>query len=265
MERYARRDVLAALGIAGVGSLLPRSVRAEGPSAREGTRPGFRQEQERVRSVVGASHSNLERVRELVLEQPALAKASWDWGFGDWESALGAASHTGRREIAEFLIAHGARPNLFSAAMLGELDVVRAHVEARPDAVSLPGPHGISLVRHARAGGDEAALVLEYLLERVGEDEVPLGLEASPTLHDRYGGRYVDPTEPEVGLTVAGDSRWLMIGAGEVASSRILPVADDVFHPTGAPAVRLRFDIVDGRAASVTITDGSDGWTLERR
>ena len=134
MQPYARRDVLTVLGIAGVGSLVPRPVDAEAGAARRpraaevAGRPGFRQHQERVRSVVGASHSNLERVRELVLEQPALAKANWDWGFGDWESALGAASHTGRREIAEFLIAHGARPNLFSAAMLGEVDVVRAHV-----------------------------------------------------------------------------------------------------------------------------------------
>jgi hypothetical protein len=50
----------------------------------------------RVQSVVGASHGNLDLVRALVSEQPALAKASWDWGFGDWETPLGAASHTGR-------------------------------------------------------------------------------------------------------------------------------------------------------------------------
>jgi hypothetical protein len=29
-----------------------------------------------------------------------------------------------------------------------------------------------------------------------------------------------------------------------------------VFHPAGAPAVRIRFDIRDGRAVSVTVEDG---------
>lgn len=56
-------------------------------------------EPSRVQAVVGASHGNFDRVKELISEQPALAKASWDWGFGDWETALGAASHTGRRQI----------------------------------------------------------------------------------------------------------------------------------------------------------------------
>jgi hypothetical protein len=44
-------------------------------------------------------------------------RAAWDWGFGDWEDALGACSHTGNREIAGYLIER-ARPTIFSAAML---------------------------------------------------------------------------------------------------------------------------------------------------
>ena len=79
-----------------------------------------------VRDVVGAAHVRIDRVRELVEASPALAKASWDWGFGDWESALGAASHMGRRDIADLLISHGARPNLFTFAMMGNLAVVRS-------------------------------------------------------------------------------------------------------------------------------------------
>ena len=64
--------------------------------------------------------------------QPTLSKATFDWGFGDWETALGAASHVGSREIAELLIANGAHPTIFSAAMLGQLDAVKAFVEAAP-------------------------------------------------------------------------------------------------------------------------------------
>jgi len=61
-----------------------------------------------VKEMVAVSHGNIARVRELVQQHPELAKAAWDWGYGDWETALGAASHMGNREIAELLLAHGA-------------------------------------------------------------------------------------------------------------------------------------------------------------
>jgi len=57
-----------------------------------------------VAEVVGSSHFDLDRVKELVEHRPELARATWDWAFGDWETALGAASHVGRRDIAEYLI-----------------------------------------------------------------------------------------------------------------------------------------------------------------
>src|SRR5436190_23756613 len=48
-----------------------------------------------VKDAVGASHGNMARIRELVEKQPALARASIDWGFGDWEACIDAASHVG--------------------------------------------------------------------------------------------------------------------------------------------------------------------------
>src|ERR1700752_4410270 len=50
---------------------------------------------ELVREMVTVAHFDLNRVKELVDARPSLARASWDWGFGDWEDALGAASHIG--------------------------------------------------------------------------------------------------------------------------------------------------------------------------
>ncbi len=44
-----------------------------------------------VREVVTVAHGRIERLRELVTARPELANAAWDWGFGDWESALGAS------------------------------------------------------------------------------------------------------------------------------------------------------------------------------
>ncbi len=265
-EGIGRRSFLttmAALGaptvVLGGWSAASSGDRSDGlsPTARL-AQPGFRNDLERVQGVVGASHSNFDRVRELVEEQPALAKAAWDWGFGDWETALGAASHTGRREIALYLIARGARPTLFSAAMLGQVDVVRAQLEADPSLYLLHGPHGIALLNHARAGREDASSVVDYLLERFGPDERPFGFPGDADVEARYGGRYRFFDDPPLEVVVGVGNDWLMVGTGEQPSSRVLQVGADTFHPTGAPAVRLRFDVVGGRAESLTVIDGSE-------
>lgn len=116
-----------------------------------------------VEDFVGNAHANLERVKELLAQEPALINAAWDWGGGDFETALGAASHMGRKDIANFLLEHGARLDLFAAAMLGKLGIVRAALEAFPQTIHTAGPHGIPLIKHAEAGGNDAKEVLEFL------------------------------------------------------------------------------------------------------
>ena len=116
-----------------------------------------------VQEFVAQSHGDLERVKELLAQEPALINAAWDWGGGDWETGLGAAAHMGRKDIANFLLENGARLDLFAAAMLGRLEIVTAALGAYPDAINTPGPHGIPLIAHAKAGGEEASKVLEYL------------------------------------------------------------------------------------------------------
>ena len=116
-----------------------------------------------VQEFVAKAHGDFARVKELLAQQPGLINATWDWGGGDFETALGAAAHMGNKEIANYLLENGARLDLFAAAMLGKLDIVKAALNAYPNAVNIPGPHGISLIAHAEAGGDDAKSVLEYL------------------------------------------------------------------------------------------------------
>jgi hypothetical protein len=123
-----------------------------------------------VQEFVGKSHGDLDRVKELLALEPALINSSWDWGGGDWETGLGAAAHMGRKDIAAFLLENGARLDLFAAAMLGRLEIVKAALEAYPEAVNISGPHGIPLIVHAQAGGNEAIEVYEYLKSLAGED-----------------------------------------------------------------------------------------------
>jgi len=116
-----------------------------------------------VQEFVAKAHGDFERVKELLTQNPGLVNATWDWGGGDFETALGAAAHMGHKEIANYLLEHGARLDLFAAAMLGKLDIVKAALDAYPDAIKIPGPHGISLIAHAQAGGDKAKSVLDFL------------------------------------------------------------------------------------------------------
>ncbi|HSG99909.1 MAG TPA: ankyrin repeat domain-containing protein [candidate division Zixibacteria bacterium] len=112
---------------------------------------------------VHKSHFNLEVIQGLLKEEPALISASWDWGGGDVETGIEAASHVGRRDIALFLISRGARPNLFTAAMLGHLEIVKNFLTLHPELKRCAGPHGLSLIHHAEKGGADASGVLEFL------------------------------------------------------------------------------------------------------
>ena len=118
---------------------------------------------ERVHAMVANAHGDIDFVRAALAEDSTLANAAWDWGDGDWETALGAAGHMGRRDIAELLLAHGARLDLFVAAMLGELEIVEAMLAAHPELREAKGPHAIPLLAHAEAGGEQAQAVVDFL------------------------------------------------------------------------------------------------------
>jgi len=122
----------------------------------------------REKRFVIAGHFNLDAVKEMLVADPTLINGAIDWGNGDFETALGGASHMGRRDIAEFLLEHNARMDVFAATMLGKLDIVKAAVAAFPNVVNVPGPHKIPLIAHAEKGGDAAQAVLEFLRPLVG-------------------------------------------------------------------------------------------------
>jgi hypothetical protein len=118
-----------------------------------------------------AGHMNLTAAKAMIAEEPNLINGAIDWGNGDFETALGGASHTGRRDIAEYLLEHNARMDIFAATMLGLIDIVSAAVAAFPDIVHVPGPHGIPLIVHAEKGGPTAKAVLEFLRPLVAQPQ----------------------------------------------------------------------------------------------
>jgi hypothetical protein len=205
--------------------------------------------------IVGRSHFDLGEVRRLLEMQPSLSRVAWDWGFGDWETPLGAASHIGRREIAEMLLAHGAEPTIFSAAMLGQLDVVKALIAARPGAQRALGPHAITLAAHAHAGGKDAEPVLAYLTGLGDADTPPrtqplanedrallVGEYAfGPAAADRFT---IDVRQDQLGIERPGGTRRLLHHTGEL-----------VFFPAGVPSVKIAFKRDGARVSQLTIAD----------
>jgi hypothetical protein len=195
---------------------------------------------EMVREMVTVSHFNLARVKELVASHPSLAKATWDWGFGDWESALGAAAHMGNRPIAEFLLSNGAHPSIFSATMLGHLDVVRAFIAAQPGIQRTAGPHSISLLAHARAGGASARPVFEFL-QTLGDADASAEAPLPDEVRNAILGTYIFGSALSQQVDVTFEKGKLVWTRKGTIGRFLFHLGDQVFYPGGAPAVRIRF------------------------
>lgn len=111
-----------------------------------------------VKELVGAGHFNLPRVQAILAEHPQLINAVAPWN----ETALQAAGHVGNLPAVRWLLEQGAVPDLCTWAVLGNLDQVKAAVDADPGQALFRGVHGISLLTHAAFGG--SLEVVDYLL-----------------------------------------------------------------------------------------------------
>ncbi len=124
-----RKQFLSIIGLGSAGLVL---APASGIIAQTNQKPDPIAP-ELVKEFVGKSHSDLGKVKELLEKEPGLLNSSWDWGGGDFESGLEAAGHVGNKDIANFLLSKGARMNIFCAAMLGRMDIVKAFLDFNPD------------------------------------------------------------------------------------------------------------------------------------
>ena len=216
-----------------------------------------------VAEVVGVSHFNFERLQTLVNTRPELARATWDWGFGDWETAVGAASHVGRRDIALYLLSKGARPDIFTYAMLGSFQAVKLMVESVPGIQTIMGPHGISLLQHAKTGLDDAAnpnksesaKLVDYL-ESLGD----AGGNKYATIDDKdkakYLGDYKYGDGEKEGFTIKLNMKK-NISFGKLGKSggALYKVSDDQFIYNGTTSVKISFALENDKVVSLTVSE----------
>lgn len=221
---------------------------------------------EEVNDVVGASHANFDRVKELVTKRPELAKASWDWGFGDFESALGAASHTGRRDIAMYLMSNGARANIFTYAMLGAYEAVKGMIEFSPGIQKNLGPHGISLLQHAKTGqrmedtmSKENIAALKKLisyLESLGNADGEQYEEMADGEKKAYLGDYRYGEGEGEGFTIRLNMRnFISLGRLGAFGGALYKIGENKFFYNGAPSTIVSFQFEKENTKSLTITD----------
>lgn len=272
-QLLSRRKLIkgSLLGIAGTSilgqltaspiSATPQSILSGGP---KDNYPALAYEE--INQVVGASHGNFDRVKELVSKRPELAKASWDWRFGDFESALGAASHVGRRDIALYLMSNGARPNIFTYTMMGAYEAVRSMIEFSPGIQRNLGPHGISLLRHAKAG-----LRMEDTMSKENVADLKRLIGYLESLGDADGERYQDLSEDEKKMYL-GDYRYgedegegfsiklnsfniISLGPIGFSGGALYKIGDNKFLHNGTPSTTVSFQIEKDEIKSLTVTD----------
>jgi hypothetical protein len=220
---------------------------------------------EMANEVVGKSHFDLDRVMELVDKRPELSRATWDWGFGDWESAIGAASHVGRRDIVEYLLSKGAKANIFTFAVLGAYETVKSMIEFYPSIQENYGPHGISLLQHANAGLrmqekmsseqiSNSKKLISYL-ENLGNADGVTFLD-EPQDKELYLGDYKYGEGENEGFSVKLNMRkMLTFGSIGNFGGTLYKVKDHEFRYNKFPTVSIGFQFENDKVISVTVKE----------
>ncbi|HVH14133.1 MAG TPA: ankyrin repeat domain-containing protein [Candidatus Angelobacter sp.] len=103
---------------------------------------------EQIREFVIAGHGNLERVTQMLAENPKLLNASYSWNENDSETAVQAAAQVGSVAVAQFLLKQGAPLEICTAAMLGMQVEVARRLNNDPGNANARGAHGIPLLPH---------------------------------------------------------------------------------------------------------------------
>jgi ankyrin repeat protein len=113
-----------------------------------------------ARMIDAVKAGDADALRTILAVEPAAATARVEGG----DSPLLTALYHGRRDLAELMLAHGRRLDAYEAAAVGEVDALRAALDAEPDVVNRLSHDGWTLLH--LAGFFRHADAVRLLLER---------------------------------------------------------------------------------------------------
>ena len=141
-----KRKQFIQAGVASATALmLPKFTRAQ-------IQPDNNFDIEQIKEFVFAAHKDFDKVKSIISKNPLLLNCANQATKGDFETALGGASHMGRNDIADLLVERGARMDIFNMCFLGFTDMTKGLIERYPHLLQAPGPHGFTLLHHAKVG-----------------------------------------------------------------------------------------------------------------
>jgi len=129
---------------------------------------------EQIREFVIAGHGNLEKVKQMLAENPKLLNMSYRWNENDAETAVQAAAQVGSANVAQFLLKQGAPLEICTAAMLEIRDEVERRLNDDPQNANATGAHGIPLLPHAVWSGN--LRLVQLVFERGAKSGATLAL-----------------------------------------------------------------------------------------
>jgi ankyrin repeat protein len=153
---------------------------------------------EQIREFVIAGHGNLEKVKQMLAENPKLLNMSYRWNENDAETAVQAAAQVGSTNVAQFLLKQGAPLEICTAAMLGMRDEVEQRLNEDPRNANATGAHRIPLLPHA-VWSENTSLV-QLVFERGANAGSTLALQNAVS-RDNYEivEWLVDNAKPDIG------------------------------------------------------------------
>jgi hypothetical protein len=149
--------------------------------------------------------------------------------------------------------------------MLGKLQAVKLMIEATPGIQSIDGPHGISLLQHARNGiskkeslsapqiaeSEQLIAYLESLKNADGRQYLEMTDDKK-----KYLGDYKYGDGEKEGLTIRLNMRE-MISLGKLGQfgGALYKIGDNKYIYNGAPSVQISFQFENDKVISLTIEE----------
>lgn len=104
---------------------------------------------DQIREFVIAGHGNLNKVKQMLTENPELLNLSYQWNENDRETAIQAAAQVGNSAIAQYLLEKGAPLAICTIAMLGREADLKKLLDEKSDKIRDVGAHSIPLLPHS--------------------------------------------------------------------------------------------------------------------